>query len=170
MRKKYLLYKLEFPPLTKTVSSLVFETGLFTLRRNTDFKSQKPSIARKMFDSMVSLILTYKSEVWGTLVKSDFKSWDNSSIEKTPLQFCKRYLEVYSNASNMASWAGLGKYPMIIDIKILNHLSYLQEKDDNSTKQSLQILIGSFISPSKRIIALLLKLIQHEKIPWEELS
>ena len=69
----------------------------------------------------------------------------------------------------MASEGELGKYPMIIDInlqKILNYLSYLQEKDGNSTaKQSLQKSIGPFITPSKRIIALLLTLIQHEKIP-----
>ena len=31
---------------------------------------------------MVPPILTYNSEVWGAFVKSDFKSWDNSGIEK----------------------------------------------------------------------------------------
>ena len=47
------------------------------------------------------------------------------------LQFCKRYLEVHNKASNMASRAELGKYPMITDInkKILNYLSYLQDQD-----------------------------------------
>ena len=89
---------------------------LFSLRRNIDFKSLKPSLACKIFDSMISLILTYNSEVWGTFVKSDFKSWDNSLIEKAHLQFCKRYLEVHNKASNMASRAELGKYPIIIDI------------------------------------------------------
>ena len=49
----------------------------------------------------------------------------------------------------MASRAELGKYPMIIDInkKILNYLSYLQGKDDNSiVKQSLQISIELYNS------------------------
>ena len=76
--------------------------------------------------------------------KSDFKSWDNSPIEKAHLQFCKRYLAVHNKASNMASRAELGKYPMIIEVnkKILNYLSYQQDKDDNSIiKQSLQIYI-----------------------------
>ena len=44
----------------------------------------------------------------------------------------------------MASRSELGIYPIIIDInkKILNYLSYLQDKDDNSiVKQSLQISI-----------------------------
>ena len=114
--------------------------ALFSLRRN----SLKPSLACKIFDSMISPIVTYYSQVWGTFVKSDFKSWDNSPIEKTHLQFCKRYLKVHNIASNMASRAELGKYPMIIDInkKILNYLNYLQDKDDNSiVKHSLQISI-----------------------------
>ena len=74
----------------------------------------------------------------------DFKSWDNSPIEKAHLQFCKRYLAVHNKGSNMASRAELGKYPMIIEVdkKILNYLSYQQDKDDNSIiKQSLQIYI-----------------------------
>ena len=108
--------------------------ALFSLRRHTDFKSLTPSLSRKIFDSMISPILTYNNEVCGTFVKSDFKSWDNSPIEKAHLQFCKRYFEVYNKASNMASRAALGKYPMIIDInkKILNYLSYLRDKDDKS--------------------------------------
>ena len=92
---------------------------------------------------MISPILTYNGElVWGTIVKSDFKSWQNSPIEKDHWQFCKRYLEVHNKASIMASRAELGKYPMIIDInkKILNYLSYLQDKDENSmAKQSTNI-------------------------------
>ena len=97
--------------------------ALFSLRRNTDFKSLKPSLACKILDSMISPILTYNSEGWGTFVKSDFKSWDNSPIEKGHLPFCKRYLEVHNKASNMASRAELGKYSMIIEInkKILNY-------------------------------------------------
>ena len=56
--------------------------ALFSLRRHTDFSKLKPSLANKIFDTMISPILTYNSEVWGAFVKSDFKSWDNSGIEK----------------------------------------------------------------------------------------
>ena len=59
------------------------------------------------------------------------------------------YLEVHNKASNMTSRAELGKYPMIIDInkKILNYLSYLHDKDDNSiVKQSLQISVELYKS------------------------
>ena len=56
----------------------------FSLTRHTDLNSLKPSLACKIFDSMISPILTYNSEVWGAFVKSDFKSWDSSAIEKNP--------------------------------------------------------------------------------------
>ena len=103
---------------------------------------------------MISTILTYNSEVWGTFVKPDFKSWNNSPIEKAHLQFCKGYLQVHNKASNMASRAELGKYPMIIDVNkkilTLNCLSYLQDKDENSiVKQSLQISIELYNSGQK---------------------
>ena len=77
--------------------------ALFSLRRHTDFSKLKPSLANKIFDTMISPILTYNSEVWGAFVKSDFKSWDNSGIEKTHLHFCKRYLEVHNKSSNVAN-------------------------------------------------------------------
>ena len=47
--------------------------ALFSLRRNIDFKSLKPSPACKIFDSMNSPTLTYNSKVWGTLAKSGFQ-------------------------------------------------------------------------------------------------
>ena len=47
-------------------------------------------IGNEIFDTMISPILTYRnSELWSAFVKSDFKSWDNSGIEKTHLHFCK---------------------------------------------------------------------------------
>ena len=52
------------------------------------------------------------------------------------------YLEVHNKASNMASRAELGKYPMIIGInkRILNYLSYrsIHDIDDNSTVKQPQ--------------------------------
>ena len=35
-----------------------------------------------MFDSMISLILTYDSEAWGVYIKSDFKSCYTSPIDR----------------------------------------------------------------------------------------
>ena len=35
---------------------------------------------------MISPILSYNGEIWGVYVKHDFKAWDNTPIEKNPLE------------------------------------------------------------------------------------
>ena len=82
---------------------------LFLVRRDTDFSKLKPSLASKIFDTMISPILTHNSEVWGDFVKSDFKAWDSSGIKKTHEHFCKRYLEVHNKSSNVACRSELGR-------------------------------------------------------------
>ena len=91
---------------------------------------------------MISPILTYNSEVWGTYAKSDLKSWDSSLIEKTNLQFCKRYLEVSNKASNVAFRAELGTFPLIIAInqEIMNYSSYLLIKDNWSIVKQIFLM------------------------------
>ena len=107
------------------------------------------------------MILTYNIEVSGAFVKSDFKSWDNSGIEKTYLHFCKRYLEVHNKSSNAACRSEFGRFPLIIDInnKILDYLNYLQEKDENSIFKHSDLYHSgqnSFYTSLKKISDLLL--------------
>ena len=42
----------------------------------------KAALACKMFDTIISPILTYNSEIWGVYPEPDFKTWDGSQIEK----------------------------------------------------------------------------------------
>ena len=84
--------------------------ALFSLRKHTNFSKLKPSLACKIFETMISPILSYNSEIWGVYVKHDFKAWDNTPIEKTHLKFCKRYLEISNKASNVASRSELGRF------------------------------------------------------------
>ena len=73
--------------------------ALFSLRKHTNISKLSPVLANKIFNMMISPILTYNSKIWGVYVKPDFKSCDSSQIEKTHLQFCKRYLEVSNKGS-----------------------------------------------------------------------
>ena len=70
--------------------------ALFSLTRHMNLSKLKAALACKIFDTMISPILTYNcySEIWGVYAKPDFKSWDGSQIKKAHLQFCKRYLKV----------------------------------------------------------------------------
>ena len=94
-----------------------------------------PYLANKISDAMISPILSYNSDVGSAYTKSDLKSWGSSQIEKTHLQFCKRYLEVSNKASNVALCrAELDRFPFIIAInqKIMNYYSYLLSRDNKS--------------------------------------
>ena len=123
--------------------------ALFSLRNHTNISKLSPVLANKIFDMMISPILTYNSENWGVYVKPDFKSWDSSQIEKTHLQFCKRYLEVSNKASNMACRAELGRFPLNIAInqKIINCFLYLHNKGNDSIVKQI-FLMSTDLHPS----------------------
>ena len=127
----------------------------------------KPSLACKIFDSMISPILTYNIEVWGAFVKPDFKSWDSSAIEKTPFEI----VETLANkASNIACGAELGKFPMIIDInkKILIYLDYLIGKDEDSiVKQALQISIDLHHNGKTSFYSNLMKMVDYYDLKYD---
>ena len=97
----------------------------FSSRRHTNLSKLKTSLACKIFDTIISPILTYNSEIWRMYAKPDFKTWDSSQIEKTHLQFCKRFPEVSlsNKASNLACETELGCLPLnnSINQKILNY-------------------------------------------------
>ena len=63
----------------------------------------------KLFDSLVSPILTYSSEVWG------FENKD--SLERLHLQFCKTILKVRNSTPNYMVYGELGRFPLEIIIK-----------------------------------------------------
>ena len=101
-------------------------------------------------------------------VKSDFKSWEGSGIEKTHLHFCKRYLEVHNKSSNIACRAGLGRFPLIIDIneKILDYVHYLQGKDEHSiVKQSLRISADLHYNGQTSFYSSLIKMSEYYNFP-----
>ena len=74
--------------------------ALFSLRRYTNLSKLKTALACKIFDTMISPILTYNGEIWGVYAKPDFKTWDGSQIEKTHLQF---YLQTVRRGKQQSS-------------------------------------------------------------------
>ena len=87
------------------------------IQKHTLLSRPYPNTASQIFDTMIFSILSYNSEVWGMYTKQDFKTWDNSPVEKVHLKFCKRYLEVNNKAFNLACRAELGQYPLLIAIR-----------------------------------------------------
>ena len=113
---------------------------------------------------MISPILTYNSEIWGVNTKPEFKAWDSSQIEKTNLQFCKRYLEVSKKASNIACRAELGRFPLNIAInqRILNYILYLKNKNEDSfVKQTFLMSLGLHSAGKNSFHSNLMKLSEY---------
>ena len=61
--------------------------ALYKMRKNLDFHSLPPDIACKIFDTIISPILLYNSEIWGAYFDNDYLNWDKTTIEKTHLNF-----------------------------------------------------------------------------------
>mgnify|MGYP001792873606 CR=1 FL=1 len=124
--------------------------AFYKINRTVDFKKPKPKQANKLFNSLISPILTYACDVWGVYQKQCYKKWETSPIEKMHLHFCKYYLGVNSKASNAACRAELGRFPLkiFIDKLIFKYYNHLISLPENSvTKQAL--LMSKFLFDSQ---------------------
>jgi hypothetical protein len=116
--------------------------ALFKIHKKVDLHKLSPKTAVKIFDTIITPILLYNSEIWGVFEKNDLNKWDNSPAENVQLRFCKIYLGSNRKASNIACRGELGKFPLLITIKknIINYMKYILDLPDNSIlKQSLNI-------------------------------
>ena len=59
--------------------------ALYKIYKQIDFFRLSPRAANKIFDAaMCQYLLTYGAEIWGIFLKFDFKTWDQTVIEKSP--------------------------------------------------------------------------------------
>jgi hypothetical protein len=63
-----------------------------------------PTVAFKLFDSMISPILCYSAEIWGTEIRKD--------IERVHTKFCKWLLRVNTKTCNVMALGECGRYQM----------------------------------------------------------
>jgi len=125
--------------------------AFYKLTQLTDFKQLKPNEGNRLFDSLISPILTYGCEVWGSYQKHNFDLWDKLPTEKVHLRFCKYFLGINKKASNIASRSELGRFPLKIfvdtlTLKFYNHLITLP--DDSIAKQTF-LISKSLLSRNK---------------------
>ena len=90
--------------------------AFFGIKKYTNINKLPPQLASKLFDTMISSILMYNSEVWDAYDKLKPNHWDKSPIEKAQLRFCKSYLNVNKKATNAACRAELGRFPLNVTI------------------------------------------------------
>ena len=82
---------------------------LFAAKYLMNFSLLTPKYAENFFDTLITPIVLYTSEVWGVYSKDDYTctSRDKSAAEKLHIRLCKLYLGVNSKSSNDACRAKL---------------------------------------------------------------
>ena len=86
------------------------QKALYALYRKKYNLAIPVDLQLKLFDTLVTPILLYSSEIWG------FECIFN--IEKIHLQFCKRVLSVRSSTPNFMVYGELGRFPLELQTKI----------------------------------------------------
>ena len=108
-----------------------------------------PRLYLKIFDGVVRPILTYCGEIWGCFgikrkkgfpISLAFLTNLKKKFEIMHLKLCKQALHVPRRASNMATFAELGRGPISISILVAmlkNYLRIIKVEDDHLVKKAL---------------------------------
>ena len=101
--------------------------ALYSLNSLFDVRSMPVTLAEeiKLFDTMVSPILSYGSELWGFHSAPD--------IEKVHLKFLKQVLGVKAQTTNNAVYGDVARFPFIVlsKIKIVKYLAKIVSSGDS---------------------------------------
>jgi len=100
--------------------------ALYSLQSRAYDLSLPADIYSKLFDSIVTPILLYGSEIWGVE--------DISAVENFHTKFCKKLLRVHKYTPNVMAYAELGRSPLKYEIenRMLNY--WLRVGSDKKTK------------------------------------
>ena len=128
---------------SRSIIDLSFKAtnALYAINSKIPFKLMPVKTALKIFDTCVSPILQYGSEVWCPYLDKDYKAWDLSPIEKVHTQFLKRMLGVNYSTTNILVRRECGRNPLQEKIlnRNINYIKYVSSKDKKTlVKQALE--------------------------------
>ena len=98
------------------------------------------NIAIKIFDSMISPILLYGSEILEPYINYTTIKWEKSDTEKVQTQFIKRILRLNRSTSNILSRAKVGKFPLQAQIleRNIKYFKYVDNRNNDVVRQVLR--------------------------------
>ena len=113
------VYQKNFGPTQKIMGGVSRPHPLMCVLINNRFPIKRLPIkaALKLFDSIITPILLYGSEIWGTYNYLSFEKWDKCEIEKVHLNFCKHILGVNRSTTNILVRGELGRYPLKLNVE-----------------------------------------------------
>ena len=77
----------------------------------------------RLFDSLISPILLYGSEIWGI--------YNYKEVDRLHLKFCKHLLGVKPQTSSAAVLGELGRYPLYVKERALRYWFKIMKNTDN---------------------------------------
>ncbi|XP_077346373.1 uncharacterized protein LOC143990008 [Lithobates pipiens] len=106
----------------------------YAIRRQLYHLKPPVRVWLRIFDSVITPILLYGSEVWGPVTYPDQSKWDPSPTETFHLEFCKHLLQVHRSTSNSACRSELGRFPLLLAVqkRALSYWDHLQNSSPNS--------------------------------------
>ena len=112
--------------------------AMFSIRTTLGENNPSVSLQCKLFDACIVPILLYGAEVWGNAGLND-----NSPLEQAHLKFCKAIIGVRRNASNLATRAELGRFPLRIEAysRLYSYYSRLTREVPTNSLQYQALLV-----------------------------
>ena len=135
-----------------TVEDLSIKANRAVYALNNKIKlSRLPTrLALKLFNSLISPILLYGSEVWGPFIDQDLVSWDKNKIEQVHTQFIKRILGCNYKTSNITSRGEVGARPLLIEVirRTISCMKDIQMRKDSLVYKAWEFESNNNILPN----------------------
>ena len=97
-------------------ASIKATRDIFALNNKFKISKLPKKLALKLFNSLVSPILLYGSEIWGPHIDYDYNSWEKSKIERIQTQFIKRVIGCNVQTSSIMARSEVGARPLLLNI------------------------------------------------------
>ena len=122
-----------FTPTLTDLSSKA-NKAIYTILSKLPIKLAPIKTMLKLFDTCITPILLYGSEVWAPFMNHDWIKWDATHTEKIHTQFLKRLLGVNRSTTNVLVRGELGRHSLQENIlrRNINYIKYVENKDPQS--------------------------------------
>ena len=135
-----------------TIEDLSVKAKRTIFALNNQFKISKlpKKLAMKLFNSLITPILLYGSEVWGPYMDYDYLSWESSNVERVQTQFLKRILGCNIQTSNLMVRGETGVRPLLLNIikKVINYTNSVKQRPHSTVFSAFNFELNNDTSPN----------------------
>ena len=124
--------------------------AVFALNNKYEISKLPMKLAIKLFNSFITPILLYGSEVWGPFLDYDYLSWEASKIERVQMQFIKRLLGCNIQTSNIMASGEIGVRPLLLNIikRVVGYINSIRNRPNSTVNAAYDFESTNGINPS----------------------